>query len=264
MPQISNILQNLSNHVLVPEDNTVFLIVVRNNATVRFVLSRRENAAVIELLVDTHIAHTFATPQKNLLYDRCSLRVNNQLILIVWVFNVSVLFPCANEIAVFHLASQGRRYLARNILGIVIIDDIGKGYRQLTTCFYSICIKTIIDSNKTDTEKRTDFFKKLTGLNVVTSKSGKVFYYDAVNLFCLNCFHQLLPFRTVKVRSSVAIVNKGSCQLQIRTIAYILIEQCQLIFDGIRAIQIIFTRKTSVDSSLVNDSKLFRSNGLTG
>lgn len=145
-----------------------------------------------------------------------------------------------------------------------VLDDIGKGHRKLTACFYGVGIKTIIDSNETDTEERTDFFKELTGLDIVTPKSGKVFYYDAVNLFCLNCFHQLLPFRTVKIRSSVAIVNKGSCQFQIRTIAYILIEQYQLIFDGIRAIQIIFTRKTSVDSSLVNDNKLFRSSGLTG
>jgi len=45
--------------VLIPEDNTVFLIVVRNNATVRFVLPRRENAAVIELLIDAVIASSF-------------------------------------------------------------------------------------------------------------------------------------------------------------------------------------------------------------
>ena len=258
--QISNILQNFSNHVLIPEDNTVFLIVVRDDATIRFILPRREYTAVIELLIDTHVAHALASPQKNLLYDRGSFRVHNQLILIIRVFQVSVLFPCTDELAIFHFASQGRRYLAGNVLGVVIVDDIGKGYRKLSACFNSFRIKIIIDSNETDAEEWADLFQKFACFNIVTPKSGKVFYYDAVNLFRLNCFHQFLPFRTVKVCTCIAVVNKSPRKMQKWTIANIIIEQSQLIFNGIGLIQIIFTRQTSINGCLVNPCELFLCN----
>ena len=83
---IGNVLQNIGNNVLVPENFALLLIVVGYDATVGFVLSGRRYIHFVELSVDTHIAHTLAAPQKNLLNDRSGFGVHNQAVLIVGVF----------------------------------------------------------------------------------------------------------------------------------------------------------------------------------
>lgn len=82
MSDIGNVLQNIGNNVLVPENFAVLLIVVGYDATVGFVLSGRRYIHFVELSVDTHIAHTLAAPQKNLLNDRSGFGVHNKSVLI--------------------------------------------------------------------------------------------------------------------------------------------------------------------------------------
>ena len=100
---IGDVFQNIGDNMLVPEDFPFLLIIVGNDTPFSFVLTGRENAQFIQLFVDAHIAHTLASPEKNLLHDRSGFGVHNQLVLIVWVFQVAVLFPRTDILAVLHL-----------------------------------------------------------------------------------------------------------------------------------------------------------------
>ena len=83
MPQISNILQDVRYHVLVPENLPGLLIIVGDNPPICLVLTRRRDSHIIELFIDSHIAHAFGTPLINHPDYRCSFRIHDQLIFVL-------------------------------------------------------------------------------------------------------------------------------------------------------------------------------------
>ena len=221
MPQVSNVPENISDHVFIPENDSGLLIIICDNATVCLVLTGRGNPHVVEFFVDTHIAHSLRTPFINHSDNRCCVRIYNQLILVVRGLEITVFLPGTDKFSIFHLTSQSRGNLARDVLCIVVIDDIREGYGQLTIGFYGISIEVVIDCNEADTEERTDLLQELAGLNIISTKTGKVFDHDTVDFLLLDSIHKSLPLRTVKVSAGVAIVRKGLNQSKIGAIGNI-------------------------------------------
>ena len=64
----------------------------------------------------------------------------------------------------------------------------------------------IIDGYETNAEHREELLNIYSRINILTAKTRKVFYYNAVNLAGLDRFKHLLKIRTLKVRAGIAVI----------------------------------------------------------
>ena len=232
--------------MLVPEDSTLFLIVVGYDTTVSFVLPRRRNIHFVELLIDTHVAHTLATPQENLLNDRSRFGVHNKAVLIFGVFQITVLFPSADIFTVLHLGFQSGKDLSGNVLRIEIIDDVGERCCKLRIVCNCFGIVVVVHGNKAETDERTDLFQELTGLNVVSAETREVFYDNAVNITETSRINHTLKFGSHKVCAGETVVDENGSFTHSRVICNIVLQVFNLTFDRIGVLSVILNGEASV------------------
>ena len=124
MPDINDVLQYLSDFMLVPENSAFLLIVIGFDTLIEFVLTGRRDASIIEQLADAHIADALSSPFKYLLYHRSSLRINEQMIFVFRVFAITMRGIVPDIITALHLGSERRSDFTGDVLRIVIIDDV--------------------------------------------------------------------------------------------------------------------------------------------
>ena len=251
MSDVGNVFQNVGNNMLVPEDSTLFLIVVGYDTTVSFVLPRRRNIHFVELLIDTHVAHTLATPQENLLNDRSRFGVHNKAVLIFGVFQITVLFPSADIFTVLHLGFQSGKDLSGNVLRIEIVDDVGERCRKLRIVCNGFGIVIVVHGNKAETDERTDLFQELTGLNVVSAETREVFYDNAVNITETSRINHTLKFGSHKVCAGEAVVDINGNLTHCRVVCDKVLQIFDLAFDRIRVFSVIFNGETGVNCYII-------------
>ena len=124
MPDINDVLQYLSDFMLIPENSAFLLIVIGFDTLIEFVLTGRRDASIIEQLADAHIADALSSPFKYLLYHRSSLRINEQMIFVFRVFAITMRGIVSDIITALHLGFERRSDFTGDVLRIVIIDDV--------------------------------------------------------------------------------------------------------------------------------------------
>lgn len=107
MPDIDDVLKNFGYHVLVPQNDPILLIEVRFHTALPFELAGGKNTGVVEFFVNAHVADAFGSPLKYLDNNRCSLRVDQKMILVFRVFAIAIRCIVPNIVTTFHLRLQG-------------------------------------------------------------------------------------------------------------------------------------------------------------
>lgn len=127
MPDIDDVLKDFGYHVLIPQNDAILLVEVRFHTALPFELTGGKNTGVVELFVDAHVADTFGSPLKYLDNNRCSLRVDQKMVLVLRVFTITIRCIVSDIIPALHLRLKGCCDLARDVLRIKIIDDVRQG-----------------------------------------------------------------------------------------------------------------------------------------
>ena len=115
----------------------------------------------------------------------------------------------ADVFTALHFSAFRRRDLNRQILAVIIINDIL--HDNIKTAGSSLVVLTvvmIIDGNEANSQERKNPFQVVTQLNIITSESGKVFHYDTVDGTVLDLFQQSLKGRPLEIGATVSIIEK--------------------------------------------------------
>ena len=117
--------------MLVPEYRAAFAVIVGFNPVFQPVLPRRWDTGLIEPPVDPHVADALRAPLEYLANDRGGLRVNDQMILVFWIFAVPMRRIVSDIVPPLHFCLQSRGNFTGDVLCIIIVYDVGQRHRQL-------------------------------------------------------------------------------------------------------------------------------------
>ena len=147
-------------------------------------------------------------PQPENLPDHSSrFLVNHQLMLILRRLQIAVGCVCTGELACLcHLASYIPD-LFRSVPAVKVIDKIFEGHLQACGLFPSfLAVIPVVHRDKPDSQKGEELFQIIADFNIISAKSGKIFYKNAVHFPLSDQFHQLNKLRAVKLFPTVAII----------------------------------------------------------
>ena len=156
------------------------------------------------------------------------------MILIFRIFFITISCKTSDEFSVppFHikLASDLDEY----ITAVSVIDQILKWDNDLFGVIsFPDAVIVIVDGNKPDFLHRKDTVEILSGFNIVSSKTGKVFDDDAVDFVIIDFRHHADKARSFKIRPAESIVNKFFCAGNFRVMGEIFFDQLSLVMDTI-------------------------------
>ena len=92
---------------------------------------------------------------------------------------------------------QYRRGLLGKVFRIEFIDDILQWNCKIHT--FSERIEIICHSQESYMEKREYSFNIIAGFDIISAKSGQIFYNNTIDFSMLDIFHHLYESRTVKI-----------------------------------------------------------------
>ena len=106
IPEIDRILKNFCNHMFVPQNPPIFLIIVRLDPPFQSILSRRRNVCRVKPFANTHITDAFRAPQVDLPNDRRGISANNQLIFVIGRLSIAMRRVVGNEFTTLHFRTK--------------------------------------------------------------------------------------------------------------------------------------------------------------
>ena len=125
--------------------------------------------------------------------NRCCLRINHQLMIILRIFHKPEWHMTANIFSAFHLRTFSCCDLYRKVFAVIVIYNILHHYIESTGG--SLVVQTIvmiIDGDEPNAQKRKNTLQIITQFNIITAKTRKVLHNDTVDGSALNLFQQSL------------------------------------------------------------------------
>ena len=111
--------------------------------------------------------------------------------------------------AALHFGILGAFGLDGHIPAVILADQILESHIHTAgIALVLIAVKIIVDGNEPGVKQREHTLNEIASLNAVSSKSGKVFYDDTVDLIGPYHLNQLLDFGTLKVCAAIPVVDK--------------------------------------------------------
>ena len=114
----------------------------------------------------------FRCKAEDALHDRCCLRVRNQVILVPWVLPVTVWREGAEKQALCRALPLGAFALLGKLTAVKIVDQRLKRGIQAVNIRLPCTVKSIVDSDEANTQKRKDPADIVADNQIIASKSG--------------------------------------------------------------------------------------------
>ena len=171
-----------------------------------FIFHRTQNPLHIQLICYTPLAHSFKLPLKDCPYHLSCISINHKLIMVFFIFQISIHDKSTNELSLFPFNLQLRSDFHRNILTIGIVNQILKRNNKRVRLVLIQTVVTVIDCYKTHSHKRKYSLNIVTGFNIISSKAGQIFDNHAVHLTGANFIHHLLECGSVKIDTGISII----------------------------------------------------------
>ena len=160
--------------------------------------------------------HTLHFPVKNLTHNFRCIIIHHKLIFVVICLSVPIKGKRSNTLPILSLYFKLAFHFCGNISAIGIVNEVFD--RKNNTTLPCIRMKTVImvcQRNKTHRKSREDFLYISPGFNIVTPKTRKVFYNDAIHLSCFDVTYHSFKFWSVEITARKPIININIIQFDI-------------------------------------------------
>ena len=158
----------------------------------------------------------------------CSFFINDQLMMVFFWLSVTIRFPGTCKFSFFPKSFFCAAALFGKVFRIELIDNILQWNCKIHTL--SEGIEIICHSQKSYMEKREYSFNIIAGFDIISAKSGQIFYNNTVDFSMLDIFHHLYESRTVKICTWIVWVLINFCNRNIFRICYKVFHQFHLGF----------------------------------
>ena len=241
------IFQNAINRFCAPIGLDLFLETrLVFGTTLSLIFIRRRNTVFIQLVCNLCRTEAIHLHAENALNDRSNSLVDDQFVFIIVRSTVAVDHMTSNKFAISSLGLQIGTNLDGNIPAIRVVNQVFERKNDFVAYLLRLCrVVVVVDGNKTDAQGRKNLLDISAGINVVTTKTGKVFDNDAVDFSCFDLFHHSLKVRTVKISTCITIIAELLNQSDLRVSAHIIFNQLSLISDTI-AFFLLARRKVTI------------------
>ena len=181
--------------------------VVRNVSAFGLGISRRiEQLALGEDACNLSYTITLNTESKGFFYNLCCLRVNNPMVFILRIFDITVRRIGAKRFPGFALCLKDCSNLLTGILGIPFVDDVQE--RCEVAILTILGIDTVVDGDKADICVWKLDLGVHSYLQVISAKSAHIFHDDCSHQTFIHHADQPEPIRTVEVGTAVPVIYK--------------------------------------------------------
>ena len=145
---------------------------LRSRMLSSIILSWSFNPSLIQSTCHINQTHPGNSHIKYLSYNCCRLRINYQLMLILWVLHKAIRHMTAKVFPLLHLLVLCSFYFYRQVLTIIIVNDIlHNNIKTAGSTFVISTVIMVIDGNEPHTHKRKDSFQVITQFDIISSKS---------------------------------------------------------------------------------------------
>lgn len=154
--------------------------------TLSLIFIRRRNTVFIQLVCNLCRTEAIHLHAENALDDRSNSLVDDQFVFIIVRSTVAVDHMASNKFAISSLGLQIGTNLDGNIPAIRVVNQVFERKNDFVAYLLRLCrVVVVVDGNKTDAQGRKNLLDISAGINVVTTKTGKVFDNDAVDFSVL-------------------------------------------------------------------------------
>ena len=117
----------------------------------------------------------------------------------IGVFHVAVNRKCTEELSALALDFKLAAGFYGDVPAVRLIDKGFEGNDEIVLrLFFAEAVVVIVDCDKAAAEKRKGLFDVLTGVQIVSAETGKVFDHNAVGLAGFHVRHHLLKVGSLK------------------------------------------------------------------
>ena len=178
---IQFILQNAADGRVAPERGSIGVesIFIRFTICI-FISGWTENAFLIQESGDAELAVPAVIELKNLPNDGGGVFINDKFVFIGRRFPIAIGSKSADKFSGLLLGSNGSVYLPGDVPRILFIEYIFNRKEHVISLYKAVDM--VRDGNKPDILFRKIAFQISSGLNIIASEAGQVFYDDAVHL----------------------------------------------------------------------------------
>ena len=146
------------------------------------IFNRRRDICIIEPVCDLSRRQPLYLPLENVLHNRRSNRVNHQLVLVVRWSQIPKKHTRADKLSIPSFCIKVWSDLDGDVTAIGIVHQVLERKDKLVVCRSGLCaVIVVVDCNKANTEAGEYLLDVVTSLNILTTKTRKVFHHDAVN-----------------------------------------------------------------------------------
>ena len=140
----------------------------------------------------------------------------------------------SNELAVSSLDVQVRTDFDGNVSAVRIVNKVLERQDDFIACLVAHSrVIVVVDSDETNSKGRKNLLDILTGFDVVTTKTRKVFDHDTVDFSLLYKLNHPLKVGTVKVCTGETVITKLLGQNDLRVLLQEIFNQFSLVSDTV-------------------------------
>jgi hypothetical protein len=183
-----------------------------------FILRRANNSLAVQGHGNADFALARHKQIKNTLHNNACIFINNQFMLVVRVFHITIRRKRPDKLALLLLRPQRRLNLFRYIPRILLIKNIPYRHKHIVLLFGTVYI--IVKGNKPHTMLGEYFFDIITRINIISAEAGQVFNNNTIYFFSLYITNHFFKTGAVKISSRKIIIA--------------------ISFDGIKFILVVF------------------------
>ena len=173
------------------------------------ILSRSFNTTLIQSTCHINQTHLGNSHIKYLPNNCCRLWISNQFMLIFRILHQAIWHMTTKIFSLLHLLVLCSLNLHRQILAVIIINNILHDHIKSTSCpFVIVTVIMVIDGNEPHTHKRKDSFQIISQFDIIPAKSREVLYNNTVNLTLFYFLQQSLKGRPFEISARITIIKK--------------------------------------------------------
>ena len=159
--------------------------------------------------------------------------INNQLTLIIAVFDISVSHKCSGILSVLLFCRKVCADLGGYIPDIKIINEAVDRKGKIIRGGCRKRIITLVYGDKPNAEFGENLFFVFSHINIISAETGLILYDYAIDLSRLNVLHHSLKFSTVKVGTAFSVILVLVIQFELRMQFHKVIYQLSLVADTV-------------------------------
>ena len=168
----------------------------------------REYAELIELIRYVLRTDALQLPREDVPHEVGGVFVHDELVLVLWVLLVAIDGKGAEILAALALYFKLRAYLDRNIPAVSFVYEVFERNDEVVGGFLvSETVVVVVDRDKADAKEREYLFDILSGVEIVSPKTGEVFYNNTVGAPGLYVLDHLLKIRALEGRAAPSVIH---------------------------------------------------------